>query len=52
MTNVNYTVVADFVVQSESANEISDALGIIKQWNPNWNPPFCMCDYPAETAVP
>lgn len=44
-TNVNYTVVAEFIVQSESANEIADALRIIKQWNPNWSPPFFMSDY-------
>ena len=44
-TNVNYAVVAEFIVQSESASEIADALRIIKQWNPEWNPPFFMSDY-------
>ena len=44
-TNVNYVVVAEFIVQSESANEIADALNIIKQWNPKWSPPFFMSDY-------
>ena len=44
-TNVNYAVVAEFIVQSELANEIADALRIIKQWNPEWNPPFFMSDY-------
>ena len=33
-TNVNYTVVAEFIVQSESANEVDRALGSINQWNP------------------
>ena len=33
-TNVNYTVVAEFIVQSELANEVDRALGIINQWNP------------------
>ena len=44
-TNVNYTVVAEFIVQSESADEIANALKIIKQWNPDWTPPFFMSDY-------
>ena len=44
-TNVNYAVVAEFIVQSESANEIAGALKIIKQWNPKWTPPFFMSDY-------
>ena len=44
-TSVNNTVVAEFIVQSESANEMADTLKIIKQWNPNWTPPFFMSDY-------
>ena len=44
-TNVNYTTVAEFVVQSEAAECISEALSIIKQWNPKWSPPFFMTDY-------
>ena len=44
-TNVNYTVVAELIVQSESANEIASALRIIKRWNPEWTPPFFMSDY-------
>ena len=39
-TNVNYTVVAEFIVQSESSSEIASALEIIKQWNPKWEPPL------------
>ena len=38
-------MVAEFSVQSESANEIDDALTIIRQWNPDWSPPFFMSDY-------
>ena len=44
-TNVGYSVVAEFIVQEESAEKIAEALGIIKQWNPSWNPSFFMTDY-------
>ena len=44
-TNVGYSVVAEFIVQEKSAEKIAEALGIIKQWNPSWNPPFFMTDY-------
>ena len=36
---------AEFIVQSESTNEIADAIKIIKQWNPKWTPPFFKSDY-------
>ena len=42
---MNYTVVAEFIVQSESSSEIACALEIIKQWNPKWEPPLFMSDY-------
>ena len=42
---MNYAVVAEFVVQSEAAEYISEAISIIKQWNPKWSPPFFMTDY-------
>ena len=38
-------VVAEFIVQSESAESILEAINIIKQWNPAWNPKFFLCDY-------
>ena len=44
-TNVGYMVVAEFVVQSEQSDKIREAIEIIKQWNPNWNPAYFMCDY-------
>jgi len=44
-TNVNYTVVPEFIVQSESAEQIAEALNIVKDWNPEWCPPFFMIDY-------
>ena len=36
---------AEFIVQSESANEIADVLKIIKQWNHKQTPPFFMSNY-------
>ena len=44
-TNVGYSVVAEFIVQEETAEKIGEALEIIRQWNPTWNPAFCMTDY-------
>ena len=44
-TNVGYSVVAEFIVQEESAERIAEALDIIKEWNPSWNPSFFMTDY-------
>ena len=44
-TNTKYMVVAEFIVQSESAESILEAINIIKQWNPAWNPKFFLCDY-------
>ena len=39
-TNVGYTVVAEFVIQDETADKIEEAIQILKKWNPNWNPKF------------
>jgi len=44
-TNVDYCVVASFVVQSESALAIKEALEVIKLWNPEWNPSYFMVDH-------
>lgn len=44
-TNVNYVVVAEFIIQSETADEISEALSVLKKWNPTWDPAFFMSDY-------
>ncbi len=44
-TNVGYSVVAEFVVQSETAESISEALAKLKLWNPNWSPLYFMSDY-------
>ena len=44
-TNVGYKVVAEFICQSEDQASISEALAIIKGWNPAWNPAYFMVDY-------
>ena len=44
-TNVNYTVVAEFVVQSENTNHIFEALSIIKSWTPSWDTKYFFTDY-------
>ena len=40
-TNVVYSVVAEFVVQSETSNNINEALTKLKEWNPQ----YFMTDY-------
>ena len=44
-TNTKYMIVAEFSVQSESTESILEAINIIKQWNPTWNPKLFLCDY-------
>lgn len=51
-TNSGYSVVAEFITQTETAQQISEALTILKWWNPAWNPPFFMTDFSdAEAAA-
>ena len=44
-TNVGYKVVAHFIVQSETTEQILEALNILKGWNTDWQPQFFTCDY-------
>ena len=44
-TNVGYSVVGEFVVQSETADQIAEALSILSSWNPEWQPLYFMTDY-------
>ena len=44
-TNAGYIVVAEFIVQTETATHIQEALTILKGWNPSRHPNFIMCDY-------
>ena len=43
-TTTGYCVVAEFIVQSESATHIQEALSLIS-WNPKWNSRYFMTDY-------
>ena len=42
---MGYSVVAQFIMQSESMECISEALNVLKELNSNWNPPFFLCDF-------
>ena len=44
-TNVGYSIVAEFIVQSEEAKQIREAIEVLKSWNPKWHPSYFMCDY-------
>ena len=44
-TNVDYQVVAAFVVQDEDTESIQEALMLIKAWNQDFQPKFAMTDY-------
>ena len=44
-TNIGYCVAAEFITQSETAEAIQEPLQVLKNWNPNWNSPFVLCDY-------
>ena len=44
-TNMNYMVVADFIVQYERVEQITEALSVLQSWNPMWKPRFWMSDY-------
>ena len=45
ITNVDYQVVASFVVQEERKTSIQEALEIVKRWNPEWKPTTFMTDF-------
>lgn len=44
-TNVSYSIVAEFIIQSETTECIYEALSILKSWNPEWEPQFYLKDY-------
>ena len=44
-TNVGYSIIAQFFVQSESEECTAEALCVLKAQNPSWNPPYFMCDF-------
>ena len=43
-TNVDYTIVASFIVQDETTASITEALSILRQRNPQWNTRHIMTD--------
>lgn len=44
-TNVGYKVVAEFMCQDEDSLSIGEPLGILRQWNPTWDPKYFMVDF-------
>ena len=44
-TNVGYSVVGEFIVNSEITKQITEAHSIVSSWNPEWKPPCFMTDY-------
>ena len=44
-TNVGYSVVGEFIVQSETTHNIGEALEVLRKWNPEWNPLYFISDY-------
>lgn len=44
-TNVDYVVVATFVLQYEDKSSIAEALTILKSWNEEWSPASAMVDF-------
>ena len=44
-TNIAYSVVAEFIIQSETKDDIFEALSVLKLWNPDWEPKFFLTDY-------
>ena len=44
-TNVDYQIIATFVIESETTEAIKEALGVIASWNPSFKPRYCMTDY-------
>ena len=46
--NVDYQILASFILQSVTAESIYEALAVIKSWNSEWNPSYFMLDYSEE----
>ena len=44
-TNVNFQVVAVIVVEDESSELLTQALGIVQSWNPDVQPKYAMTDF-------
>lgn len=46
--NVDYQVVAAFLIEGEATENIIATSAIIKRWNPDFNPLYAMADYITE----
>ena len=44
-TNAGYCDVAEFITQSESVEQISEARQTLKTWNPKWAPKYFKTDF-------
>ncbi|MES9881483.1 MAG: hypothetical protein ABW185_11435 [Sedimenticola sp.] len=44
-TNVSYVPVMEFICENESTPCITEALALLKSWNPDWSPKYFMLDY-------
>ncbi|XP_051503118.1 uncharacterized protein si:dkey-31c13.1 isoform X1 [Myxocyprinus asiaticus] len=44
-TNVNYAVVGVFITQTDTKEDIADALKVFQNWNSDWNPSHFMVDF-------
>ena len=44
-TNIDYQIAGTFVIESETTPAISEALQVIKGWNPEFEPKAFMTDY-------
>ena len=44
-TNVDYQIVASFVIENETYEAITEAVAVIKSWNPKIDPKYGMTDY-------
>ena len=42
---MSYSVVAEFIIQSETTESVYEALSILKSWNPSWEPQYYLTDY-------
>lgn len=52
-TNVDYQIVASFVIQDETTDSIKEPIEKLKEWNPGWKPKYFMSDFCQEeiTAI-
>ena len=44
-TNVDYKVIAEFLIQKKDQESISEALATLKSLNPLWQPKYLMVDF-------